>query len=152
MHNRPAPELRKNGDSQQSPFRPGGKPRPFLSFYFLTAFALAIPGLVAHAQPLEPPGPATASVAPAPHTAQEQTILPQMGLEEALQAFEGNYRAPQSAVRIRELNQEGSQNLIKDLLVLNGKISAAAKHSHETVPLSPYVHPVSLSRHRLKRW
>ena len=115
MHNRPAPELRKSRDSQQSSLRPRGKPRPFLSFYFMTAFALAMPALVAHAQPLEPPGSATSSVAPAPHTAQGQTILPQMGLEEALQAFEGNYRAPQSPGRLRELNQEGSQNLIMDL-------------------------------------
>jgi hypothetical protein len=152
MHNRPAPELRKNGDRQQSPLRPGGKARPFLFFCFMTAFALAMPGFVAHAQPLEPPGPATGSVAPAPHTAQEQTILPHMDLQEALQAFEGNYRAPHSAVRLRELNQEGSQNSIKDLHVLNGKIRAAAKHSREAFPLSPYVHPVSLSRHRLQRW
>ncbi len=151
MYN-PAIGRRKTGDSQQSAMRPGRKPRPFLSFYFLAAVTLAISGLAGTALAIEPPGSGAAALPVAPHIAQQQTILPQMGLEEALEAFERNYRAPQSAARFRELNQEGSQNLLRDLLVLNDKIRIAAKHSHEASPLSPYIRPVSLSRRRFQRW
>ena len=99
MYN-PAIGRSKTGDSQQSAMRPGRKPRPFLSFYFLAAVTLAVSGLAGTAQAIEPPGSGAAALPVAPHIAQQQTILPRMGLEEALEAFERNYRAPQSAAVI----------------------------------------------------
>ena len=45
MHNRLAPELRKNCDSLHTGSRPGRRPRAFLFFYLLVAFALAMAGL-----------------------------------------------------------------------------------------------------------
>ncbi len=151
MHNRLAPELRKNRDSLQTCLQPGRRPRAFLSFHLPVAFALAMAGLAGHARALEPPA-GTESVSSAPRTAQDRAIWPRMGLEEALEAFEKNYRAPNSAGRFHELNMAGSQNLVEDLSVLNDKIRVSAKHSQEHISLRPYILPVPLPAQKLKLW
>jgi hypothetical protein len=75
-----------------------------------------------------------------------------MGLEEALQAFENNYRAPNSSGRFHELNIAGSRNLIEDLSLLNDKIRVSAKPTQEQISLRPYILPVPLPAQKLKLW
>ena len=134
MHNRLAPELRKNCDSLHTGLRPGRRPRAFLFFYLLVAFGLAMAADMRRRLSL-PHG--TESVSSAPRTAQDRAIWPGMGLEEALQAFENNYRAPNSADRFHELNIAGSRNLIEDLSVLSDKIRVSAKPTPRTHLFAP---------------
>ncbi len=98
---------------------------------------------------LDPSSPANERTALAPPV---PAVLPQMELEEALQAFERNYRAPDAAGRLQALNPASSQTLIKDLSVLSAKLLAQSRRSQKGVSLQPYIFPVYLTRQRRERW
>ncbi len=117
----------------------------------IAAFAL-FAGLAGHARALETPRPDSEMPAPAPEAPNAQSIWPKMGLDEALQAFEKSYRAPNSADRFHALNLTASQTVITDLSVLSAKLLAASKHSQDRVSLHPYIVPVYLSRQRRENW
>ncbi|HZV19976.1 MAG TPA: hypothetical protein VE986_00355 [Hyphomicrobiales bacterium] len=88
----------------------------------------------------------------AAETVREQTILPQMELGEALEAFERNYHTPEFARRFSELNLKSAQNLIKDFSVLSGKLFAAAMKSQNGVSLRPGLFPVPTSPQKRRHW
>ncbi len=117
----------------------------------IAVFAL-LAGLAGHAHALEAPRPDSEKPAPAPGAPNGQSIWPQMGMDEARQAFEKSYRAPNSADRFHELNLTGSQTVITDLSVLSAKLLAASKHAQERVSLHPYIVPVYLSRQKRENW
>jgi hypothetical protein len=81
-----------------------------------------------------------------------QAITPQMGLDEALQAFERNYRAPDSAERFQALTPASAQASIKDLSALSAKLLADPKRSQKNIALKPSIFPVYLTRQRVERW
>ncbi len=84
--------------------------------------------------------------------AQSEAISPQMSLDEAVQAFERNYRAPDSADHYRALTSISAQHLMKNLSVLSAKLLSASKHSQERISLPPYVLPVYMSRQKRENW
>ena len=127
------------------------RPRRDSAVMTIAAFAL-FAGLAGHAHALEAPRPDSEKAAPAPQAPNGQSIWPKMGLDEALQAFEKSYRAPNSADRFHELNLTNSQTVITDLSVLSAKLLAASKHSPDRVSLHPYIVPVYLSRQRRENW
>ena len=117
----------------------------------IVACTFIIQGLAGNASALEPPRLGDESAMPAPQP-NGQTISPQMGLDEALRAFEGNYRAPNSADRFRDLDLIKSENLIRDLSILSAKLYAVSKSSRERVSLRPYISPVYFSRQKQENW
>jgi hypothetical protein len=165
MYAHQAPKLHENCDALRSGKRTGQRPARFRAskpcsmaargsgasyMIWIAALGFAMAGLAAGAH--EPPAPGAASMEPEPHAAQDPAILPRMGLEEALQAFEQNYRAPNAAGRFQEMSLAGSRNLVRELSVLNAKLFVASRHSNGKIPLSPCIHPVPLSPQRLQRW
>lgn len=81
-----------------------------------------------------------------------QAITPQMGLDEALRAFERTCRAPDSAERFRALAPASAQILIKDLSALSVKLLADPKYSQKNISLTPSILPAYLTRQRIERW
>jgi hypothetical protein len=112
---------------------------------WVAAFVLATPVSPARAQTSQPSGVEQTTLS----AAHGQLITPQMGLDEALQAFESGYRDSSNGISHR-LDREGSKNLIKDLSVLNAKLSAASKYPQNII-LSPYIHPAPLPPAKLQR-
>ncbi len=122
-----------------------------LCVMWITASVLAMPLSPAHAQAFDPSSSGTEQATPSPRAAEGQSISPEMGLEEALQAFESAYRGASDGPS-HGLDLKGSKNLIKDLSVLNAKLFAASKRSQQVHSLSPYVHPAPLPQAKFQRW
>jgi len=74
-----------------------------------------------------------------------------MGLDKALQAFEGGYSVL-PAESFDDADIKGSENLIKDLSVMSAKLFTASKQARRAISLSPYIRPVPLSPLKLQRW
>jgi len=87
-----------------------------------------------------------------PQAAEQSPIRQQTGLDEALQAFEKDYRSPNSADPLLNLTSKHAQDLIKRLSALNGKLLAASRQYQGKISLSTYLHPVSLPTLKLERW
>ncbi len=129
-----------------------GSMRVRLCLSGIVAYMVIGVALAGNAQAVEPSKLGNESAVPAPNAGQGQAISQQMGLDEALQAFEVNYRASESAGRFRELDLGRSQTLIRDLSALNAKRYAASKESRERVSLRPYILPVYFSRQKQENW
>jgi hypothetical protein len=114
----------------------------------IAAFAFAMLAFAGNVRALEPAG----AILQAPPAVREQIILPQMELGEALEIFEKNYRAPESAGRFDGLDLRSSQSLIKDLSVLSTKFSITAANAQKTISLHPAIFPVPLPPRKQIRW
>jgi hypothetical protein len=132
--------------------RPASRNSGSVCVTWIAAFVVAIWLLAGHAQASEPSRSGMYQTTPTPGAADGQLILPQMELDEALQAFERSYRgSPDESFHGLAL-KDSQQNLIKDLSALNTKVLIASAHTQQNILLSPYIRPAALAPSKLQRW